>query len=123
MEKILVIDDEPQILLIIATRLEASGYKVFTTSSGEEGLNIAKQEMPDLIFLDHIMPGMDGDEVLERLKEDPMTKYIPVVMFTADTKRVKIEEYQARGAMDCLFKPFLPEELISKVQDVLGKSS
>jgi len=123
MEKILVIDDEPQILLIVSTRLKASGYTVFTTSSGEEGLQKAKEEGPDLIFLDHIMPGMDGDEVLDRLKEDPSTKYIPVVMFTADAKRVKVGEYQARGAIDCLFKPFLPEELISKVQEIFGKSS
>jgi CheY-like chemotaxis protein len=66
---------------------------------------------------------MDGDEVLERLKKDPATKHIPVVMFTADTKRVKVGECQARGAADCLYKPFTPEELLSKVQEILGRKT
>ena len=123
MEKILVIDDEPQILLMVSARLKANGYAAIAAFSGEEGLALAKKECPDLIFLDHIMPVMDGDEVLTRLKKDPGTKKIPVVMFTADIKRVKVGEYQARGAMDCIYKPFLPEELISKVQEVLGMSS
>jgi CheY-like chemotaxis protein len=120
MKKILVIDDEPQILLMVSARLKANGHAVVTAFSGEQGLKLAKQECPDLIFLDHVMPEMDGDEVLYRLKKDPVTKSIPVVMFTADIKRVKVGEYQLLGAADCLFKPFLPEELLAKIQEVLG---
>ena len=118
-KKILVIDDEPQILLMVTSRLKANGYAPVTAFSGEQGLKLAKKECPDLIFLDHVMPGMDGDEVLALLKKDPVTKSIPVVMFTADIKRVKVGEYQLRGAVDCLFKPFHPEELLSKIQEVL----
>ncbi len=120
MKKILVIDDEPQILLMVSTRLKANGYEVVTAFSGEQGLSRAAKEAPDLILLDHVMPEMDGDEVLDRLKQDPATKPIPVVMFTADAKRVKTAAYQARGAADCLYKPFLSEDLLAKVQEVLS---
>ena len=123
MKKILVIDDEPQILLMVAARLKVNDYAVSTALSGEQGLKLVKKECPDLILLDHIMPGMDGDEVLDRLKKDPATKPIPVVMFTADIKRVKVGEYQLRGAADCLFKPFIPEELLAKIQEILGRKS
>jgi CheY-like chemotaxis protein len=123
MKKILVIDDEPQILLMVSARLKANGYDVFTAFSGEQGLKRAKKEIPDLVLLDHVMPEMDGDEVLERLKKDAVTKSIPVVMFTADIKRVKVGEYQARGAVDCIYKPFLPEELLAMVKKVLEKKS
>jgi DNA-binding response OmpR family regulator len=122
-KKILVIDDEPQILLLVSARLKAHGYVVVTAPSGEQGLKDAKAESPGLIFLDSIMPEMDGMEVLARLKKDPDTKHIPVVIFTADTKRVKVGECQERGAADCLYKPFLPEELLAKVRKILGKKT
>ncbi len=123
MKKILVIDDEPQILLMVSARLKANGYDVFTAFSGEQGVERAKKEIPDLILLDHIMPEMDGEEVLKCLKKCPATKAIPVVMFTADVKRVKVGEYQARGAVDCIYKPFLSEELLAMVKKVLNKKS
>jgi len=119
MKKILVIDNEPQILMMVATRLKTNGYDVTAAFSGEQGLLCAKKEKPDLILLDHVMPEMDGDEVLNRLQKNPATKRIPVVMFTADAKRVKVGDYQSRGAVDCLYKPFLPEDLLAKVQEVL----
>jgi len=123
MKKILVVDDEPEILLMVSTRLRTNGYAVATALSGEQGLLKAKKETPSLILLDHLMPEMDGDEVLACLKKDPVTKSIPVVMFTADTKRVKVGEYQTRGAVDCLYKPFLSQELLAKVQEVLGSQT
>ena len=123
MKKILIIDDEPQILMTVTYRLKANGYAVITAFSGDQGLRLAKQECPDLIFLDHVMPEMGGAEVLARLKKVPATKSIPVVMFTADTKRVKVGECQLRGAVDCLFKPFLPEELLAKIREILGPQS
>lgn len=120
---ILVIDDEPQILWVASTRLQARGYTVITALSGEQGLTKAKKKIPDLILLDYVMPEMSGDKVLERLKKDPATKRIPVVMFTADVKRVVVGDYQARGAVDCLYKPFTPNELFSKIQEVLEKDA
>ena len=123
MKKILIIDDEPQIVLLASNRLRANGYAVVTASSGKQGLKKAKKEMPDLILLDQVMPEMDGGEVLEHLKKDPLTKHIPVLMFTADVKKVKVGEAKKRGAADCLFKPFSPEELLEKVKEVLSKKS
>lgn len=120
-KKILIIDDEPQILLISAVRLKANGYAVMTALSGKEGLEKARAELPDLVLLDYIMPEMDGAEVLAQFKKDPAMKHIPVVMFTADTKRVKAGEFLARGAIDCLYKPFLPEEILAKAEEVFGK--
>ena len=123
MKKILIIDDEPQILLVSAARLKANGYAVVTAPSGEQGLKKAQEEIPDLVLLDYVMPEMDGEEVLDRLKKDPVTRHIPVIMFTADTKRVKVGEFQTHGATGCLYKPFLPEEILVKVQEVFGKKA
>lgn len=123
MKKILVIDDELEILLIVSARLKVNGYTVRTAFSGMQGLQKAKKEKPDLILLDHLMPEMDGGEVLDRLKKDPVTKNIPVVMFTANIKRVKVEEFQMRGAVDCVYKPFISTELLAKVQGILGKKA
>jgi CheY-like chemotaxis protein len=120
MKKILVIDDEPQILWVASTRLQAGGYAVSTALSGEQGLKKARKEIPDLVLLDHIMPEMSGDETLERLKKDPATKNIPVIIFTADERRVHMGDCLSRGAADCLFKPFTPDELFSKIQRILG---
>ena len=123
MKTILVIDDEPHILLMVSQRLKANHYEVITAISGEQGLARASQDHPDMVLLDHVMPEMDGDEVLARLKKDPVTRHIPVVMFTADVKQVKVEDYLKRGAVDCIFKPFVPEDLLAKIQNVLaGKS-
>ena len=120
---ILVIDDEPQILWVASARLRAGGYTVITALSGEQGVKKAQKEIPDLVLLDHVMPEMSGDEVLACLKKHPVTKHIPVVMFTADVKRVGVWEYQSRGAADCLFKPFTPEELFSKIREVLDQKA
>lgn len=122
-EKILVVDDEPHILSMVSRRLSAHGYEVIVASSGEEGIRKAEKDPPDLILLDQVMPGMQGDEVLSLMKKNPATTKIPVIMFTADVKKVRIGEYQLLGAADCLFKPFTPEDLFSKMGKALGKSS
>ena len=123
LKKILVVDDEPQILLMASLRLKANGYTVVTALSGEQGIDAAKAERPGLIFLDYVMSELNGAEVLARLKKDPATKSIPVIMFTADTKRVGVEEFRKLGAMDCLYKPFLPEEILQKAKEVFEKKA
>jgi CheY-like chemotaxis protein len=122
-KKILVIDDEAAILLLTASRLEANGYLVLTASSGKHGLAVASREKPDLVLLDYVMPEMNGGEVLDLLKKDPRTKFIPVVMFTADIKSVKVGEIQKRGAVGCLFKPFSQKDFLSMVQAALKQKS
>ena len=123
MKKILVIDDEPHILLMVSQRLKANHYQVSTALSGEQGLKRIASDAPDLVLLDHVMPDMDGDEVLDRLKKDPATQKIPVVMFTADVKEVKAAEYIERGAVDCIFKPFSAEDLIARIGKILSKNT
>ena len=120
MKKILVIDDEPNILLMVSQRLKANHYEVVTAFSGEQGLKRAVQDKPDMVLLDLVMADMDGGEVLDRLKKDPVTCHIPVVMFTADVKQVKTVAFLERGAVDCIYKPFTPEELLAKVRKVLA---
>ena len=121
MKKILIIDYEPQILMVSAVRLKANGYDVVTALSGEQGLAKARKEIPDLVLLDQVMPEMNGAEVLERLKDDPITKHIPVIIFTADVHKVKAAEFHARGAAGCFYKPFISEDLLAKVKEILNK--
>lgn len=122
-EKILLIDDEPEILMVAAIRLKTQGYHVVTAANGKEGIEKAIALQPDLIFLDQVMPEMRGDEVLGTLKQDSRTQKIPVVMFTADIGKMKSQDFEVLGASDCLFKPFLPEELLEKVQKILNISA
>lgn len=120
-KKILIIDDEPDILKTISNRLKANDYGVLAVSSGEQGIQKARKEHPDVILLDCVMPGMSGADVLKDLKKDPVTKAIPVIIFTADVKELKIKEIQELGANGYLFKPFVAEDLLGKIQEVLKK--
>jgi len=81
LQKVLLVDDEPDILELLRYNLEREGLKVFTASNGRDGLKMAKSERPDLIVLDIMMPGMSGFEVCQRLKEDESTALIPVVLW------------------------------------------
>lgn len=117
--KVLIIDDEPHILLLVGSRLKANGYEVITALSGEQGLKRAAAEKPSVILLDYVMPEMDGEEVLRHLKAAPATEAIPVIMLTADVKNVKTKDYKIRGASACIFKPFPPEVLLNTIEQVL----
>lgn len=122
-KKILVIDDEPDILTTIARRLIANQYQVMTAASGEEGLALARKDPPDLVLLDYIMPDMSGDEVLQIFQKDAALRSVPVVMFTVDIKQMKTQAYRKFGATSCLIKPFKPSELLNKIRELLGESA
>lgn len=119
-KKVLIIDDEPHILLVVANRLRANGFEVVSALSGPEGLERVKKEKPDLILLDFVMPEMMGDEVLRRLKSDPETQGIPVIFLTADVKSVNASESAWQGAEAVVFKPFTPPELFQAIAKVLS---
>lgn len=104
-KKILMIDDEPDFVEMVRMRLEANGYEVCTASAGEEGLKVAQAENPHLILLDVMMPGMDGFQVLRKLRSMPDTKYIPVIMLTARGESKAIFKAQEEGVTDYLIKP------------------
>ncbi|OQA55661.1 MAG: Polar-differentiation response regulator DivK [Candidatus Omnitrophica bacterium ADurb.Bin277] len=121
--KILVIDDEPHILITVSNRLRANGYEVVTALSGRQGLESAKELQPDLILLDCIMPEMPGEEVLHRLKEDPALGSIPVIMFTANIRKSSVSEFRLRGAAGVVFKPFAADDLLHAVAAAFGDNS
>ncbi|MBN1146791.1 MAG: response regulator [Anaerolineales bacterium] len=121
-DKILVVDDDLDTLRLVGLMLERQGYQIVAASSGEQSLTLAKKEHPDLILLDLMMPDIDGVEVARRLRADPETQDILIIMFTAKGQTEdKIEGFDA-GADDYLTKPAQPRELIAHVKAVLKRS-
>ncbi len=114
-KKILVVDDEPTTVRVVQEMLEANQYEVVTALSGEEGMYHALRDKPDLILLDILMPGIDGFEVLCRLKGNEKTKDVPVVMLTAKGETSSIFKAKEYWASDYLIKPFVVEDLLSVV--------
>lgn len=113
---ILVIDDEPGIIDIVATNLTAEGFKVISAEDGEKGLELARKDSPDLVVLDIMMPGIDGWEVLRRLEADPDTAGTPVILLTARIEDTDVLQGLERGAVEYITKPFYPENLVASVK-------
>lgn len=122
-EKILVVDDEEDILELIRFNLVREGYKVLCAPSGEEAMNIAQLEIPDLMVLDLMLPGIDGLEVTRVLKNDSRTRDIPIVMVTAKGEEADIVTGLELGADDYITKPFSPRVLVARVRAVLRRQS
>ena len=120
MQRILVCDDELNIRNILDFTLGTEGYRVITASDGEETLTMAVNESPDLIILDVMMPRGDGFTICQRLKEDPQTAHIPVVLLTAKTSREDRMHGQKVQADEYVTKPFSPQRLVTVVQSLLG---
>ena len=116
MAKVLVIDDEPDVLMLCRVNLEHAGHDVLVAESGEAGLELARNERPDLIVLDLMMPNMDGFEVLEELAAAGVTRDVPVLILTARTRMDdKVRGWRA-GADAYLTKPFTPATLVDDVE-------
>lgn len=117
-QKILVVDDEPHIVRLVQVNLEKAGYVVTTASNGQEALDAVAKEQPDLMVLDVMMPEMDGLETLKRLKGNPETDDIPVILLTAKAQDSDVFEGWKSGADLYLTKPFNPGELLLFVQRI-----
>lgn len=117
--KILVVDDEPNIVQTLKDRLEMNEYTVVTACNGSEGLRTAEQESPDLILLDVIMPIMDGHEMLEALRGQEWGKDISVIMLTARSQTQDIERAKACRIDDYIIKPFDLSELLEKIESIV----
>jgi two-component system, OmpR family, alkaline phosphatase synthesis response regulator PhoP len=122
-EKILVVDDEEDILELITFNLVREKYKVFTTDNGEEAVKIAMSEMPDIIVLDLMLPGIDGLEVARILKSGENTRAIPIIMLSAKGDESDIVSGLELGADDYVTKPFSPKILIARIRAVLRRLS
>ena len=122
MSSILVVDDDPLIRTLVEHKLRQRGFEVVSAESGEAGLKQVAAKPPDLIVLDAMMPELDGFEVLRRLKQDTATAAIPVIMLTARKQESDIVSALSSGARDYLVKPFMPEELIMRIRNLLPLS-
>ncbi|MBI4619491.1 MAG: response regulator transcription factor [Desulfobacterales bacterium] len=120
-EKILVVDDEQDIIELIKYNLEMGGFRVSSAYNGEDALRLAKREPPDLLILDLMLPGMDGLEVCQVLKKESQTSHIPIIMLTAKTGEPDIVVGLGLGADDYITKPFSTRELIARVKAVLRR--
>jgi len=120
--KILFIDDEERLLEVMKTNLEIEGYDVITAISGRTGLASAVVDQPDIIILDIMMPDIDGWEIARRLRSDPSTKYIPIVMLTALDEPHHVVKGFESGADDYLAKPFDNAELFARVKTILSRA-
>lgn len=118
--KILTCDDEKHIVRLIQVNLERQGYEVITAFNGVECLEKVKEDRPDLIVLDVMMPEMTGFEVLETLKKDPETENIPVIMLTARAQDSDVLRGWQSGVECYLTKPFNPMELIAFVKRIFS---
>jgi two-component system phosphate regulon response regulator PhoB len=121
-QKIVVVEDEPDILEVFDYNLTREGFRVVTARDGADGLKKIRQELPDLVVLDLMLPGMDGLEVCRRLRGDEVTRALPVVMVTAKGEEADIVVGLGMGADDYLVKPFRPRELLARVRAVLRRS-
>lgn len=122
MPKIVLVEDDQFLGGLIAEKLAKEGYAVVRALDGSEGLQKTQAERPDLVLLDILLPGVNGFEVIQKLKEDPQTHRIPVVMLTNLGQKEEVEKAMALGAADYLIKAhFTPGEIIEKVASMVGK--
>jgi two-component system alkaline phosphatase synthesis response regulator PhoP len=121
--KILVVDDEIYIVHILDFSLGMEGYQVITALDGEQALEKARAEHPDLIVLDIMMPKLDGYETCKVLKSDEHTKNIPVILLSAKGRNVDQKVGFEVGADDYITKPFSPRKLVERINAILGQSS
>lgn len=119
---ILVADDESHILHVVSLKLRNAGFRVVTARDGQEALELAQQELPDLLITDYHMPQLSGLELCQRLKQDPATAKIPAIMLTARGYQLEPHDTEESGILRMLSKPFSPRHLLTTVHEVLGQA-
>nr|WP_092073611.1 response regulator transcription factor [Dendrosporobacter quercicolus]NSL48000.1 response regulator transcription factor [Dendrosporobacter quercicolus DSM 1736]SDM64386.1 two-component system, OmpR family, alkaline phosphatase synthesis response regulator PhoP [Dendrosporobacter quercicolus] len=120
---ILIVDDEASIRELLKFNLQKEGYHVLEAETGTDGLSIAKNEKPDLVVLDLMLPGLDGLEICRNLKSQQNTAGIPIIMLTAKNEEIDKIIGLELGADDYLTKPFSPRELVARIKAVLRRSN
>jgi DNA-binding response OmpR family regulator len=122
-KKILLVDDEPDIISMLKLRLEASGYDVITAADGNTAYDKARSELPDLVILDLMLPGIDGYQVCRLLKFNEKYRRIPIIMLTAKSQKDDKDWGEKAGADYYLTKPFDAVELLDKIKELLDKKN
>lgn len=120
-ERILVVDDEEDILELVRYNLSKEGYKVDCTNNGEQALSIIEKEPPDLVVLDLMLPGIDGFDVCKAIRTNAASKHIPIIMLTARSEEADVVTGLELGADDFVIKPFSPRVLSARVKTVLRR--
>ncbi|HEV2371591.1 MAG TPA: response regulator [Streptosporangiaceae bacterium] len=121
MASVLVVDDDPDVCDLVTYKLEQSGFAVRRASDGDAALREVAAEVPDLVLLDIMMPGMTGLEVLQRLRADATTAGLPVILLSAKAQESDVERGFELGADDYVVKPFSPRELARRVSAVMAR--
>ena len=119
--KIVVIEDEPDIVEVVSYNLKREGFNVLSVERGDEGLNLVRNQSPNLVILDLMLPGMDGLSICQQMKSDPLVRDIPVIIISAKGEESDVVIGLELGADDYLTKPFSPRELLARVKAVLRR--
>src|SRR5579859_2702840 len=120
MTNVLIAEDDPHIQLLIRKQLEVAGYRVSTTSDGNEALHLALEQPPDILILDIMLPGKDGLEICRLVKKHFGTKAPPILIMSARGQELDVDAGESAGADDYLIKPFPPRALLEHVQALLA---
>jgi CheY-like chemotaxis protein len=120
MGRVLVVDDEPDVLLLCRLNLQQRGHELLEAADGSTALRLARDRQPDVIVLDLMMPGMTGYDVLEALQRHEETSHIPVLVLTAKSLRADRDRSHGLGASAFMTKPFLPSDLCEMVESLVG---
>ncbi|HEX5449766.1 MAG TPA: response regulator [Gaiellaceae bacterium] len=118
---ILVCDDDPDIRALVTYRFETAGYRIVAAGDGPTAIELAFSESPALAVLDVMMPGMSGMEVTRRLREDPRTERMPIILLTSRSLDKDVTSGFDAGADDYVTKPFSPQELLHRARAILGR--
>jgi two-component system alkaline phosphatase synthesis response regulator PhoP len=118
-KKVLVVDDEVHIVHVVAIKLRNNGFEVITAQNGADALELARSEKPDIVVTDFQMPKMTGVQLVEKLRQDEQTKYIPVIMLTARSFAIDDQQKKDLQISEFLSKPFSPKELLRSIEDVI----
>lgn len=119
--KVVIVEDEPDIVEVISYNLKREGFQVAAAGRGDDGLNLVRNQSPSLVILDLMLPGMDGLSVCQQIKSDPLTRDIPIIIVSAKGEESDVVIGLGLGADDYLAKPFSPRELLARVKAVLRR--
>ncbi|MFA5093240.1 MAG: response regulator [Candidatus Omnitrophota bacterium] len=120
-KKVLIIDDNEVTCSLLIERIKFAGYNVFSANDGKKGLELIHKELPDLVFLDVRMPGMDGFEVCRLAKSDPLIKNIPIVFLTTAGQQKDIDRGKELGSSGYIVKPYDGIELLKEIKKLVGE--